>query len=508
MTGRCSYLVTRTFFVLVTLLAVATSRPRVAHACGGCFHPAAATEHTVVTDHRMAFSISPTQTVLWDQIRYSGNPSDFAWVLPVRSGARVELSHDAWFAALDASTQPVVNTPPDTSGGGGGTAGCLAGCGAANGSSAGGGPGDSVQVLSQTVVGPYETVTLRSTDPNALTNWLGQHGYDIPVDIAPVIGAYVSEGFDFIALRLRPLCNEQAMQPVRVVTPGADPTLPLRMVAAGVGAEVGITLFVVTEGRMHPQNFPDATIDFSQLTWSLGQSRSNYQELSLAAMSASNGQAWLTEYSDRPELEPSGYGYVQGASAGSPNPGLADVYFGMCNSPGSGGLPTPPAPCTQTSPTDAGAEAATDGDVGDSTQAEAGSDDGASAEGSNDASDDANDASQAAAVDAAPPPGGPCAGFDDLDVALTGLHPSDVWVTRLRALLPRAALGTGDLHLEATTSQTPVSNVHTAVTYSDGPGPGQACASAPRRTRGAWGSWLLIGLSALGVSALLRRRAG
>jgi hypothetical protein len=36
----------------------------------------------VVTEHRMAVSLSPVQTVLWDQIKYSGTPSDFAWVCP------------------------------------------------------------------------------------------------------------------------------------------------------------------------------------------------------------------------------------------------------------------------------------------------------------------------------------------------------------------------------------------------------------------------------------------
>jgi hypothetical protein len=46
-------------------LAVAVHE-RPAHACGGCFHeqnPAPERE-SVVTDHRMVFSISRTQTVL------------------------------------------------------------------------------------------------------------------------------------------------------------------------------------------------------------------------------------------------------------------------------------------------------------------------------------------------------------------------------------------------------------------------------------------------------------
>jgi hypothetical protein len=193
-----------------------------ADACGGCFVPPS--ESTVVTDHRMALSISNQQTVLWDQIRYTGDPAEFAWVLPVRAGAKIELSNDDWFTALDASTQPVIFQPTRF-----GTAryGCgLTGCGAdeAAGSSAGSpGPGQ-VQIVSQSVVGPYETVTLRATDDDALRLWLRTNHFLIPPAIDPTIAAYVDEGFDFIALRLRPECGERSMKPVRVVTKGADPT--------------------------------------------------------------------------------------------------------------------------------------------------------------------------------------------------------------------------------------------------------------------------------------------
>ncbi len=69
-----------------------------ARACGGCFIQ---NESTVVTDHRMAFSISKQRTILWDQIRYQGDPAEFVWVLPVKDGAKVELSRDEWIASLD-----------------------------------------------------------------------------------------------------------------------------------------------------------------------------------------------------------------------------------------------------------------------------------------------------------------------------------------------------------------------------------------------------------------------
>src|SRR5262249_271876 len=50
-----------------------------------------------------------------------------------------------------------------------------------------------------------------------------------------------------------------------------------------------------------------------------------------------------------------------------------------------------------------------------------------------------------------------CGPLDDLSVALTGMHPRDVWLTRLEANLPRAALKQ-DLQLQAAMDQTAVSN--------------------------------------------------
>src|SRR5262245_4028773 len=135
-------------FVAGTSVLLADGRR--AEACGGCFIPPAVA--TVVTDHRVALAISKTQTVLWDQIRYSGNPKEFAWVLPVNAGARIEISNDELFAALDTSTRPVVYPPvriPEP--------GCSFGCGgddSASSSSSSSSAGGSVQVLSQSVVGP------------------------------------------------------------------------------------------------------------------------------------------------------------------------------------------------------------------------------------------------------------------------------------------------------------------------------------------------------------------
>jgi hypothetical protein len=430
---------------------------RDARACGGCFHPPPGPDEvdgTVVTDHRMVLSLSTTQTVLWDQIKYAGAPANFAWVLPVKPGAVIELSQDSWIAALDASTQTVIQGPTSSCGGppteydGDGNGG---GCGASSSaasagfeSPAAGGDEDAgtVQVVSQQVVGPYDAVTVRSSQGEALGEWLLANGYAVPSGMQPTIDAYTSAGFDFIALKLAPGEGVQAMEPVRVVTSGADPSLPLRMIAAGAGANVGIELFVLSEGRYHPQNFPDATIDFTQLAWDPSESRSNYEELATAALAANGGTGWLTEGAQPVTLYASG-GY---------NPSLASAYQSTCSP-----LTLPPPPSCGSSP-EGGTVSGDAGDAGSSGDAGNAVDSGSAG----DAGNAGDDGGTAMGMGSCQPT---VVGCDDLVLAMTGIDVGSLWVTRLRANLPSTALSS-DLVLEATASQTSVSNVHSTSIYT------------------------------------------
>src|SRR4029079_14805128 len=81
-----------------------------ASACGGGFIPA---EHpTVVTDHRMILTVAKEQSTLYDQIKYSGIPSSFAWVLPISGTVDVGLSADIVFQALSSVTTMSIVAPP------------------------------------------------------------------------------------------------------------------------------------------------------------------------------------------------------------------------------------------------------------------------------------------------------------------------------------------------------------------------------------------------------------
>lgn len=387
-----------------------------ASACGGCFSVGIGpkTENTVVTGHRMALAVSPTQTVLWDQIQYSGNPSEFAWVLPVKPGAVIEASTDAWFETLEAGTLEHV-TAPGLSCPGPPPAGCASSFASAD--FAGGESNNSVTVLHEGSVGPYDTVTLSSKDPAALTDWLTKHGYAVPSDVQPIIDAYVKESFDFIALRLQPGKGVRQMKPVRVVSPGASPVLPLRMVAAGTGANVSIILYFIGEGRWETRNFPNGQIPVDQLTWDYVAQESNYSALRTSALAQNGGLTWITPFARHGALLSPIPSTSFGDFAAST---LATTYFQQATKNGeTGGADCMPAE-----------QAA------------------------------ANDASSSALVvtNQKVPPTQidaktlACGAADDLAVALTGMHPADVWLTRLESSLPHAALA-NDLELQASAQQ-------------------------------------------------------
>jgi hypothetical protein len=278
----------------LTTSALAVFAERDAAACGGCFHPPTQSV-TDITDERMLLAASTTQSTLYDQIEYTGNPTSFAWVLPIHGTVDVGLSADVLFDSIDALTAtqiipPEPSCPPPPS--------CFTFGGAASAPvSAESEDAGAVIVTKAENVGPYATVQLHSTDSSALDNWLAQNGFNIPSDVVPVISEYVAEGFDFLAMKLLPNQGVQAMRPVRVTTQGGSLSLPLRMAAVGTGATVGITIWVVSDGRYEPQNFPFFHIDDGQLVWDFKANLSNYTTLRAQNESALGGKGWEIESS-------------------------------------------------------------------------------------------------------------------------------------------------------------------------------------------------------------------
>ena len=451
----------------VGLTVIVMSYARDGVACGGCFVPRATTETSVVTGHRMAFAISTSRTVLWDQIQYSGDPAEFSWVLPVRGAATLEAAEDAWFDVLDAVTSTRVSPPQlncliQSSG----SSGCD-GCGASESATSGRAaptafdPNSGVVVTHQGTVGPYAYVQLRASSTESLTQWLPANGYAIPDSAAAVIAAYVADQFDFIALKLRPGIGTRQMTPVRVITQGASPTLPLRMVAAGTGAFVGISLYVISESRFEAVGYNNTTIDPSNLTFDWSANRSNYADLRTAALASAGGNTWLTTFAARGAFSRSwsdalGQPIVFSLQSGQLGnaASLASLYFAGAASNARSSVVCAPFSelesdnrVVDTCVTSAAADAAP------AESLEGGSLEGGSSDGASDRAPDAARAPEGGGVlpvgqhTCTAAPSGQiaassleCGSLTDLSAALIGMHPADVWITRLDANLPRAAL--------------------------------------------------------------------
>jgi hypothetical protein len=276
------------------------------------------------------------------------------------------------------------------------------------------------------------------------------------------------------------------------------------MVAAGVGAHVGIELFVLSEGRYQPQNFPTVSFDVSQVAWDPSNNVSNYTTLAAQALAANGGRGWLTESAGPAVLSSNG-----GFGSGNPyDPPLDTTYEQSC-------VPQviqPPSSCYP----DGGPQFSPDSGAADAGDADASSDagrnghDGGAEAGTGDAGGGGALMCTTQTV--------PC---DDLDLAMTGMTAGSLWITRLRADLPANALA-ADLVLEASPAQIPVSSLITTNKYtvpnynpcgsssngatsSSSSHSGCACREAPSG-RYADAIVLTMGLFGLGLAARKRRR--
>jgi hypothetical protein len=203
------------------------------------------------------------------------------------------------------------------------------------------------------------------------------------------------------------------MKPLRVVTPGPITTFPLRMLSVGAKDKVALKLFVITEGRASVKNFPNAEIHGDELTWDFAEGRSTYGDVRASKTAAAGADTpWLTSYALNSFFLSPREGHAVDFPDRSVNT-IADAYFNRASLNGEIGLPCGASAfaevvannakvtplCTPNGPE---CVAPKDGEVGAENFT--------------------------------------CDTLTDLAVAVTGMHARDVWLTRLEAELPVAAL--------------------------------------------------------------------
>jgi hypothetical protein len=272
------------------------------------------------------------------------------------------------------------------------------------------------------------------------------------------------------------------MRSVRVTMPGGITTFPMRMLSVGAKAKVALELIVLSEGRVEVSGFPSVELDLKGLAWDFEAGTTNYATLRANVLSAAGENVWLTTYARRGALLSSRTFDGLSAWDGESTPSVADLYFDLSVINGELNSLCSLDPSLRFS-------SAKVVDVC--------------------AKDPLCPAPAAGELDART---FDCGSLKDLSVALTGLHPKDVWVSRFGAILLKEALN-ADLTFNPRMSEDPVENHFTAAkadnipdecTLADAVIPGKPSSPAhPTPPRGR----MAIVLTALAAAAIVLRRA-
>lgn len=251
--------------------------PLSAAACGGMFSADAYTQQSA---ERLIFAVNPGQVTLYEQIRYTGSPRDFAWVLPVPSLPTVGTAPLALFQDLDQQTAPRFLLPATPS------------CDASVGSGAGAPSSGSVNVYGSGTAGPYTYQVIGSSNPQAPGQWLTAHHYNVPAESRAEMQPYIDAHMLFLTMRLRGDAGIQDMTPVKITYASSGPaiTIPLRM-ATPMGQEpLGVQVWIFAAGRYTPENYQDLHPDYRLLTTTA------YSALIKEAVGRAGGHGFVTEY--------------------------------------------------------------------------------------------------------------------------------------------------------------------------------------------------------------------
>ncbi len=145
-------------------------------------------------------------------------------------------------------------------------------------------------------MGPYSYDVIGSSNPQALTQWLAGHKYQIPAESRTEMQSYIAAHMLFLAIRLRGSASTQDMLPVKITyaTSQSALSIPLRM-ATPMGKEnLQVLLWIFAHSRYVPQNYQALQVDYNQIKDT--SNASEYRNLVSKAVSKANGHGFITEY--------------------------------------------------------------------------------------------------------------------------------------------------------------------------------------------------------------------
>jgi hypothetical protein len=267
------------------------------------------------------------------QIQYTGNPSQFGWVVPVQSvpldikpssqqlfdnvlqatvptfqtptpqndvcstGSRASSSSDNVGCGSSAASESSADTASPTSGAAGGTK-----------ASSDNGP----DVVSRQVVGSFVVTTVKGGTADGLVQWLNDNGLVTPPNLETFLKGYLEQNYAFVAIKLRAGAGLNEIHPIMFKYAGNKPCIPLKLTAVAAKENMGVRAIFLADGRFVPSNYKHVVPADLQFNWlNQGGTQSNafgnptpspgnglYDDVISKAVDTdvAGGRAFVTEY--------------------------------------------------------------------------------------------------------------------------------------------------------------------------------------------------------------------
>jgi hypothetical protein len=114
-----------------------------------------------------------------------------------------------------------------------------------------------VSVLDRKIVGVFETATIASPDAHALQSWLTENGFAVPTNSEPIIASYIKDGWVFVAAKLNrdnPTNATSTPHPLSFTFKTDKPVYPMRL--TGLNSDsLKVELYVFGSERATAKHF-------------------------------------------------------------------------------------------------------------------------------------------------------------------------------------------------------------------------------------------------------------
>lgn len=296
------------------MLLLSVALHATAHACGGFACNANRVQkdqppEVVQAAERVVFGLeSDGRVEMHVQVAYEGPAEEFGWIVPVPEEPELFVSTSALFPSLARATEPLWDLAFQVEGR------CrqpfrLPTLGCAEGPAFIGVeppnpfsepiPPVGIDILSETTVGPYQTVVLRALSVATLTDWLADGGFDVPIGFERAVTPYVAADAAFVALRLRKGFDAGDLAPLGMRWDADHATIPIMLTSIAAVPDMPLEVYVLGEHRAVPESYLHVQVNEAAVDWQTGGS--NYSDVVRRAVDEAGGRAFVTDFVGSPD---------------------------------------------------------------------------------------------------------------------------------------------------------------------------------------------------------------